>query len=509
MTLIAAEIFFRTTFINSSVLLTKAMPRKASRLTAMARVVKKALPLLFCASALFASVPERVSYQGRLHKSGVAITGEHTIVIRLLSSNGNQLWSSGPISVNVPATGDFTLTFEPSGVDWEAHDPRFEISVDGETLSPTDTFSSTPYSFLARNVVDGAVGTAELAAAAVTNEKVALGVASSKILLEGSSPAAYLAAWQSTATPHLIDGAKVAGTVLPGVHGSNHVLGQGDAITGLDRGQVNGTALLAFSTFTQRIEPTENTLPIVVKPRSGSNPNSVHIMEWQNESGGTEMLLRGTGDLEVSGRVRDATGLVAPSGAVMAYAGSAAPAGWLMCDGAAVSRSTYADLFAAIGTAFGPGDGSSTFNLPDLRGRAPIGAGQGSGLTNRTLGGVLGVESHAHTVNGHTHSVGSESPGTSNPGDHQHVTTVGSSGTTSFFAYNAPYGTSSISQNRTATTPSAASDTNAYHLTSSAGGHSHSVNSHNHGGTTGSSGPGSDTVSNLQPSLVLNFIIKT
>ena len=60
--------------------------------------------------------------------------------------------------------------------------------------------------------------------------------------------------------------------------------------------------------------------------------------------------------------------------------------GWLICNGAAVSRTTYATLFAVIGTTYGAGDGSTTFNLPDLRGRTPIGAGQGTGLTNRTLG---------------------------------------------------------------------------------------------------------------------------
>lgn len=60
---------------------------------------------------------------------------------------------------------------------------------------------------------------------------------------------------------------------------------------------------------------------------------------------------------------------VVPSGAIMTYAGSAAPTGWLLCDGTAVSRTTFSALFASIGTTFGAGDGSTTFNLPDLRGR--------------------------------------------------------------------------------------------------------------------------------------------
>lgn len=67
-----------------------------------------------------------------------------------------------------------------------------------------------------------------------------------------------------------------------------------------------------------------------------------------------------------------------PPGVVANYAGSSAPAGWLMCDGSAVSRSTYAALFAAISTTWGAGDGSTTFNLPDPRGRVSVGAGTGT-----------------------------------------------------------------------------------------------------------------------------------
>lgn len=57
---------------------------------------------------------------------------------------------------------------------------------------------------------------------------------------------------------------------------------------------------------------------------------------------------------------------VAPVGVVQAFAGSATPDGWLLCDGSAVSRTTYAALFAVIGTTYGSGNGSTTFNLPDL-----------------------------------------------------------------------------------------------------------------------------------------------
>jgi microcystin-dependent protein len=71
---------------------------------------------------------------------------------------------------------------------------------------------------------------------------------------------------------------------------------------------------------------------------------------------------------------------LAPLGIMLPYGGTAAPTGWLLCNGAAVSRVTYAALFAVIGTAFGSGDGSTTFRLPDTRGRFLRGVDSGVGL---------------------------------------------------------------------------------------------------------------------------------
>lgn len=95
-----------------------------------------------------------------------------------------------------------------------------------------------------------------------------------------------------------------------------------------------------------------------------------------------------------------------PKGTMWNYAGDTAPTGWLFCDGSAISRTTYADLFAVIGTTYGVGDGSTTFNLPDSRGRALIGVGTGSGLTARSLADQVGAESvnlqHYHGIQ-HVH----------------------------------------------------------------------------------------------------------
>ena len=116
---------------------------------------------------------------------------------------------------------------------------------------------------------------------------------------------------------------------------------------------------------------------------------------------------------------------VPPVGAIVMHATGNAPSGYLMCDGSAVSRTTYADLFAVIGTTYGAGNGSTTFNLPDFRGRAAIGAGTGSGLTNRALGSTGGQEVIT-TVPPHTHSAttGAHSH-TANVNDPTHAHNVG------------------------------------------------------------------------------------
>ena len=88
-----------------------------------------------------------------------------------------------------------------------------------------------------------------------------------------------------------------------------------------------------------------------------------------------------------------------PAGMIAPFAGGTAPAGWLDCFGQDVSRTTYAALFAAIATTYGAGDGLTTFNVPDFRGRNIVGAGTGAGLTNRTRGSTGGAETHPLTAN--------------------------------------------------------------------------------------------------------------
>lgn len=173
-----------------------------------------------------------------------------------------------------------------------------------------------------------------------------------------------------------------------------------------------------------------------------------------------------------------APGAAIPSGALMMWPTSSAPSGWLVANGAAVSRATYATLFAVLGTTFGSGDGSTTFNLPDYRDRMPIGAGT-SYSANSTGGSKDAV------VVSHTHTASVTDPG------HRH--TQGDSGQYDFGIYGgaSPGVTSTNLQN---------GQNNTHPYTSTEGTGISVSNS-----TAGVSG----TNANLPPYLGIYFIVKT
>lgn len=109
-----------------------------------------------------------------------------------------------------------------------------------------------------------------------------------------------------------------------------------------------------------------------------------------------------------------------PAGAIVMTARSVADEGWLLCQGQAVSRTTYADLYAAIGTTYGAGNGSTTFNLPDLQQRLPL--GKAASGTGSALGETGGAIDHTHTLPAHFHGKGTLNITSS--GAHRHNTEV-------------------------------------------------------------------------------------
>jgi len=252
----------------------------------------------------------------------------------------------------------------------------------------------------------------------------------------------------------------------------------------------------------------------------------------------------------INNPVFNAGGLV-PAGSIVQYAGSSVPTGWLFCNGSAVGRNTYSQLFSAIGITYGPGDGSTTFNLPNLSGFVPVGAKQFDPLFS-PLGKTGGVESnqfsisentqtstHNHTITGassstntssvslsHSHNVGTNGSNTGNSGNHGHGHNFGTAANSS----NTNFGRATGNTFLTVAGSGHAHSING--SVSGGGDHSHSVNGqsggtdsrlgdHSHSvtvnvsGNTSSEGShshpfsfSSPEQSNLQPYIVLNYIVK-
>ena len=193
-----------------------------------------------------------------------------------------------------------------------------------------------------------------------------------------------------------------------------------------------------------------------------------------------------TTQLATTAFVNAAADASSPPGMVAHFARSSAPTGWIKANGAAVSRATYAALFSAIGTTFGSGDGSTTFNLPDLRAEFIRGWDDGRGVDqSRGFGSYQGDENKSHN---HTAT-------TSESGSHSHAITVNASGSHSHNIYgNDLIGadwTNTVAQNPDAalsgtyllgSTDAAGSHTHTATAASS-GAHSHSLTTSNSGGT--------------------------
>lgn len=127
-----------------------------------------------------------------------------------------------------------------------------------------------------------------------------------------------------------------------------------------------------------------------------------------------------------------------PPGAVVPFAATTAPTGWLLCYGQAVSRTTYAALFAVIGTTYGAGDGSTTFAVPDLRGRIPAGKDNMGGssanrltLISNNIGSAGGAESvvlSTGEIPAHSHTFSYDTASGSNTASNRVITTSGTNG---------------------------------------------------------------------------------
>lgn len=216
------------------------------------------------------------------------------------------------------------------------------------------------------------------------------------------------------------------------------------------------------------------------------------------------ILVRFDGSQIDAGIVRGATGATGatgpagpsiPSGAVMMWSSTSAPSGWLIADGTAISRSTYATLFAIIGTSYGTGDGTTTFNIPNLKGRVAVGIDSAQTEFN-VLAKTGGAKTHA-LITGelpvHTHAVDPPNTVTDTQGSHTHNTIDGGNIVTTAAAGSAGL---SIAAGGNPSSP----------YVSANGDHAHNLNIGSF--TSGSTGSGTSH-NNLQPFMCLPYIIKT
>lgn len=176
--------------------------------------------------------------------------------------------------------------------------------------------------------------------------------------------------------------------------------------------------------------------------------------------------------------VSNLVGSQVPIGTVVSFAGTTAPSGWLLCDGSAVSRESYADLFELVGITYGAGDGSTTFNLPNLEGRVPVGFDSGQTEFD-ALGETGGTKTHTLTeaeMPSHDHGgfTGEDTP------DHTHGVNQATNTT-------ATGGATRVTGPGSAQSTGGADNTHVHPIDPDGGGGAHQ---------------------NLQPYIVLNYIIK-
>jgi len=183
---------------------------------------------------------------------------------------------------------------------------------------------------------------------------------------------------------------------------------------GTERAQFDSNGLSVLSQKPVRYYDADNSHYVELKAASTVSANVSLTLPTADGDADQFLKTDGSGNLSFA---TPPTGAFVPTGSVFTMATTTVPSGYLECDGSAVSRTTYADLFAAIGTTWGNGNGSTTFNIPNLQGEFVRGWDNGRGIdTDRTF-----ASSQDHQLQEHSHDI---SVGQQNVGDPPNPITV-------------------------------------------------------------------------------------
>ena len=313
-----------------------------------------------------AQIPHTMNYQGSLKDAGgtpVTSTSGLSMTFALYDSQtgGNNLWEETINDVKVTNGIYSVILGQANALSTLAFDTTYylELRVGNEVLTPRQPLTSVPYA------LNAARCTSATTPAAATGS--------------------LTYSWKNASTVTVLTGQVMTadGTLLDIGSGTDVSLD-----THLDAGAK--AANQVYFLWAGKDTSDQTVVRFSLSASSPANLSHTYRLEHFIQTDESANIIRFSPPLPEG----------TPAGTIHMWAGPHIPLGCGFCDGQAVSRShaAYSRLFNIVGTTYGAGDGSTTFNLPDLRGRAPFGAGQGDGLTARSLGQTGGEEQHTLTI---------------------------------------------------------------------------------------------------------------
>ena len=359
------------------------------------------LTFTFTASA---AIPHLMNFQGKAtDKSGVPLNGTYNLTFRVYDSStgGSPKWSETQANISI-SNGIFQVqlgSVTPLNLPFdEPYWISLEINTDGE-MSPRTTLASVPYAYRAESLASAPVipfykKGFDIEYVDFNSVKITPGVmdvAGNMFTTSTYSIPLQLTYPDNPVNRDWVHGQKTNNSYVY-VYAYNN----------------NGQIYFKFSDESPDLsDQLGNTIQKPLLYQRYPSTDGVYYRYLG------KIYVNNIGNIVTTNSFTDGT----PSGTIMAWPVSNPPDGWLICDGSAVSRSDYANLFGIIGVTYGTGDGSTTFNLPDLRARVILGVntsgnlGTGSAArTGKAFASTGGEEAHTLTVAempAHTHSLGS------------------------------------------------------------------------------------------------------